>query len=71
LQRLTPAIRASILTIKAACWQHPEYRRAFSSADIYEAVLEHHVAGLAEFGRYLRERSISAFEYTVGNGQNC
>jgi hypothetical protein len=56
LQRLTPATRASILTIKAACWQHPEYRRAFSSADIYEAVLEHHVTGFAEFGQYLRER---------------
>jgi hypothetical protein len=32
--------RAVIIEIKAACWHHPEYRRGFTSADVYEAVVE-------------------------------
>src|SRR5439155_19084992 len=41
--RLSDPSRAIILQIKSACWHHPEYRRAFSSADIYSAVLDHGV----------------------------
>ena len=39
-ERLTPETREAILAIKAAVWSHPEYRRRFSSADIYRAVLD-------------------------------
>ena len=38
--RLDPETREAILRIKAACWRHPEYRRGFSSADVYAAVLD-------------------------------
>jgi len=38
--RLDPETREAILLIKAACWRHPEYRRGFSSADVYAAVLD-------------------------------
>lgn len=39
-ERLTPETREAILAIKAAVWSHPEYRRRFSSADIYQSVLD-------------------------------
>ena len=55
LERLTPERREAILAIKSACWQDPEYRRSFSSADIYDAVLDRGVRDPAEFSR-LRQR---------------
>jgi hypothetical protein len=51
--RLSEASRQTILKIKFACWQHPEYRRAFSSADIYSAVLDHNVADVEGFWRFI------------------
>ena len=54
LERLTPETREAILAIKSACWQHPEYRRTFSSADIYEAVLQHGVKDAERFWLYRR-----------------
>lgn len=54
LERLTRERRETILTIKSACWQDPEYRRGFSSGDIYEAVLDHGVTSAAEFSRLRR-----------------
>jgi hypothetical protein len=54
--KLTVASRPIILNIKKACWKHSEYRRGFSSADIYHAVLEEHVTTLAEFRDYLKAR---------------
>ena len=51
--RLTAAARLKILEIKAQCWMRPEYRRGFSSRDIYEAVLAEGVADLAAFEVYL------------------
>jgi hypothetical protein len=48
-QRLTPATRERILAIKSACWQHPHYRRDFSSNDIYEAVLDRGVTSVEGF----------------------
>lgn len=54
--RLTDASRQTILRIKSACWQHPEYRRSFSSADIYEAVLDHGVEEVDQFRGYLNRR---------------
>jgi hypothetical protein len=56
-KRLTPETRESILQIKAACWQHPEYRRGFSSADIYEAVFEHGVRTVDQFWSLRRRDS--------------
>lgn len=54
LERLTPASREAILAIKSACWQHPEYRRSFSSSDIYEAVLQHGVRDAERFWLHRR-----------------
>jgi len=51
--RLSGASRQTILKIKSACWRHPEYRRAFSSADIYSAVLDHSVAEVEGFWRFI------------------
>jgi hypothetical protein len=51
--RLSEASRHTILTIKSACWQHPEYRRGFSSGDIYSAVLDHGVADVEGFWRFI------------------
>ena len=51
--RLTPATRETILKIKTACWRHPQYRREFSSADVYEAVLTHGVKDVESFWSYL------------------
>jgi hypothetical protein len=50
-ERLTPETRDAILAIKSAVWQHPEYRRRFSSADIYDAVLDQGMRRAEEFQR--------------------
>ena len=55
-QRLTPDTRERILEIKSACWQHPDYRKTFSSADIYDAVFEHGIRTVDQFWS-LRRRS--------------
>jgi hypothetical protein len=56
LARLNDNNRAVILAIKAACWQHPQYRRGFTSADIYAAVLDRGVRDIEGFWVDLRER---------------
>jgi hypothetical protein len=53
--RLDEESRAAILAIKTACWQHPEYRRAFTSSDVYEAVLERGVRDVEAFWNDIRE----------------
>jgi hypothetical protein len=53
--RLNDTNRAVILAIKAACWRHPEYRRGFTSADVYAAVLDRGIRDVAEFWADLRE----------------
>ena len=47
--RLTDESRRAIVTIKDACWRHPEYRRGFASSDIYAAVLDRGVRDLDAF----------------------
>ncbi len=47
--RLDADTREAILAIKQACWRHPEYRRGFTSADIYAAVLDRGVRTLRAF----------------------
>jgi len=54
-ERLSGSTRSSILQIKAACWKHPQYRREFSSSDIYTAVLEHGVVDIEGFREYLMD----------------
>jgi hypothetical protein len=54
--RLDPSSRQAILSIKSACWAHPEYRRGFTSADVYDAVLDRGVRDVAGFWRDLMER---------------
>ena len=53
--RLNDENRATILAIKTACWQHPEYRRRFTSADVYAAVLDRGVRDVGAFWMDLRE----------------
>jgi|SRR5215831_8139321 len=54
--RLSTATRKTILDIKSACWQHPQYRKGFSSSDIYDAVLDHGIGNIEEFWRFVRDR---------------
>ncbi len=53
--RLSESARLRILQIKSACWRHPEYRRGFSSNDIYSAVLDYDVVDIEGFWKFLRE----------------
>jgi hypothetical protein len=62
-RRLSDATRATILRIKSECWRDVEYRRRFTSTDIYSAVLDHgivDVAGLRAFLSEHREKSTIA-----------
>ena len=53
-KRLTASSRLKILELKAECWMRPGYRRAFSSRDIYDAVLDEGVDDLDAFSAYLQ-----------------
>jgi hypothetical protein len=55
--RLSEANRAAILRIKSALCSHPEYRRGFSSTDIYTAVLDHGVTDVEGFWAVLKARA--------------
>jgi hypothetical protein len=54
--KLSPSSRSIILQVKSACWRHSEYRRGFSSSDIYSAVLDHGVMDLDGFWKFLHAR---------------
>ncbi len=54
LARLNDTNRAAILEIKAECWRHPQYRRGFTSADVYAAVLDRGVRDVPGFWADLR-----------------
>lgn len=56
-RRLDDGSRDAILAIKQACWTHPEYRRGFTSADVYSAVLDRGVRDLPGFWADLRQRT--------------
>ncbi len=58
-ERLSEDARKHILAIKAAVHAHPQYRRSFTSSDVYEAVLEHGVVDLPDFWHYLANRGIA------------
>ena len=53
-QKLTPENSFHILNIKSQCWQDPEYRRSYTSMDIYNAVLERNIISFTEFMKYLK-----------------
>lgn len=55
-QKLTPSTVIRILDIKSQCWTDPEYRRTFSSLDIYTAVLQKNIRDIEGFKTYLRTR---------------
>jgi hypothetical protein len=52
-QKLTAEGAQRIVAIKAGCWQDPEFRRSYSSSDIYKAVLDNNVTSIEEFKEYL------------------
>jgi hypothetical protein len=54
--RLSESNRSYILEIKAAVWSDPEYRRGFTSSDIYSAVLDHGVTDVEGFRAFLKAR---------------
>ena len=54
--RLDATSRQAIVAIKALCWTHPEYRRGFTSADVYSAVLDRGVRDITAFWNDLGER---------------
>jgi hypothetical protein len=53
--RLDATSRRTIMAIKQACWRHREYRRSFTSADIYSAVLDRGVRDVPGFWTDLHE----------------
>lgn len=50
---ISPLQKINILTIKSEVWRDPAYRKTFSSADIYKAVLEYGVTDIDGFRTYL------------------
>ena len=52
--RLTEDSKRIILDIKSQCWQDPNYRKSYTSSDIYDAVLEHKVTGIEDFVTYIK-----------------
>jgi hypothetical protein len=55
--QLTDEFRKTIMEIKSQCWQDPNYRKAFSSSDIYDAVLKHRITGITDFKKYLSSKN--------------
>jgi len=53
-QKLTPEFSQRILEIKSTCWRDAEFRRAYSSSDIYKAVLDNNVSTVEEFKKYIK-----------------
>jgi hypothetical protein len=55
--RLTPGNRKKIMEIKSKCWTDPEYRRSYTSLDIYSAVLDKEIGNIEEFRIYISKKS--------------
>ena len=47
--------RFTILMIKSHFCGHPEYRKRFSSTDVYKSVIEENVKSVEEFSKWLKE----------------
>ena len=52
---ITPGNRPTILAIKNHFFAHPEYRRGFSSMDIYNSVLKEGIRSVFEFSQWLKD----------------
>jgi hypothetical protein len=52
-QRVNTEVAQRILEIKSECWRDAEFRRSFSSSDIYKAVLDNNVISLEGFKEYM------------------
>ena len=52
--KLNASSREIIMAIKSKCWQDTEYRRSYSSNDIYEAVFDHKVRNIDDFREFMR-----------------
>lgn len=48
--------RLKILSIKSQCWADPQYRKLYTSNDIYTSVLEKDVSNFEDFKIYLRHK---------------
>ena len=53
--KISNSARLHILDIKSQCWKDPAYRKSYSSADIYKAVLEDGVTGMDDFRKWLQQ----------------
>jgi hypothetical protein len=54
-RRLNSEVSQRIMEIKSQCWQDPEFRRSYSSSDIYRAVLDNDVTSIEGFKEYVRK----------------
>ncbi len=54
--KISPDSRIKILEIKSQCWTDPQYRKYYTSNDIYTAVLEKNVKDIEGFKNYLRDK---------------
>ena len=55
---LTPSFRRKILSIKQACWKDPGYRKAYTSQDIYRAVIEQGIEDVDDFKDLMKGRGV-------------
>jgi hypothetical protein len=58
-QKLDAESVQRILEIKSACWRDAEYRRSYSSSDIYKAVLERNITSVGGFKEYLKKLGLT------------
>ena len=51
--KITPDSSVHIMNIKSQCWTDPLYRKSYTSADIYTAVLEKNIQTIEAFKDYI------------------
>ena len=56
---LTPSFRRKILSIKQVCWKDPGYRKAYTSQDIYRAVIEQGVEDFDSFKEQMKSKGVT------------
>jgi hypothetical protein len=54
-KRISNSDRLKVLEIKSKCWQDPLYRRAYSSSDIYSAVLDNGIENFEQFVKWIEK----------------
>jgi hypothetical protein len=57
--RISERHRSVILRLKGAVWQHPGYRKTFSSRDVYSAALDEGITDVDEFWAWIRGRGVT------------